>query len=561
MTDRTPSPARRHRFRKFVAPLLVVVVLLLVSLFALALWPLHQARSAWMAGHDSQAVALGEQWGRTGLWRAHYDQLLAAAYLTAGNAAAAEPHLRGIGHLRFPAVPKEEVARRLFARQRYAEFLSYDAASPDSDDSQDLALDRAAALVATNRTAEAATAFARVDRAQANGARYAALQKTIAARATGVVPYVFDRNGRAIASIHLQTGELTVDDPSFAPIILRSAGALTVGNRLAQLGTSATLETTLDPFVQKAAQEALGNFRGSMVAIDPRTNEILALVSTPGRGPLANLALEHQYEPGSVVKVLTGLNALSGGVNVKAMFPYVCKGELMIDGRHFGDWLPQGHGTLASIDDALAVSCNVFFADVGIRMGTDRLRRFMTAAGFDSQVDLGLFPVPLGRTVGQVFNNFETGFYAIGLEHESMNALHVAMIASMVANHGVLTTPALLHERRSILGEVVSTGPLPVKVQLGSREAADAITRSMQAVATEARGTGRRAPVEGMSLAMKTGTAGERKSGLEALILAFAPAESPKIAFGIIAEDAGPAEFAGAKIAHEFLVKMKPRLK
>jgi cell division protein FtsI/penicillin-binding protein 2 len=60
---------------------------------------------------------------------------------------------------------------------------------------------------------------------------------------------------------------------------------------------------------------------------------------------------------------------------------------------------------------------------------------------------------------------------------------------------------------------------------------------------------------------MKTGTAGERKTGLEALILAFAPAESPRIAFGIIGEDAGPAEFAGAKIAHDFVEAMQPRLK
>lgn len=559
MTDASPV-IRQHRFRRFVGPLLVVLVLLAALLFGLALWPLQQARSAWRAGHDSQAVALGEQWGRLGLWRAHYHQLLAAAYLTAGNTAAAQPHLRGIGHLRWPVVSKDEVARRLFSRQRYAEFLSYDAATPDSDDSPDVGLDRAAALLASNRTAEASQAMARVDRAHASATRYDALQKTIAARASGVVPYVFDRSGNPIASLHLEHATLTADDPSFAPILLSSAGALTVGSRLDQLGTAATLETTLDPFVQKAAQQALGHHRGSLVAIDPRTNEILAIVSTAGHGPLQNLALEHQYEPGSVVKVLTGLNALSGGVNVKTMFPYLCKGELMIDGRHFGDWLPAGHGKLASIDDALAVSCNVFFADVGIRMGTDRLRHFMNAAGFDSQVDLGLFTVPLGKTVGQVFNNFETGFYAIGLAHESMNALHVAMIASMVANHGTLTTPSLLRERHSILGDLVAKGPSPVKTQLASREAAEAITRAMQAVATEAHGTGRRAPVEGMTLAMKTGTAGERKSGLEALILAFAPVESPKIAFGIIAEDAGPAEFAGAKIAHDFLVAMKPRL-
>ncbi len=97
--------------------------------------------------------------------------------------------------------------------------------------------------------------------------------------------------------------------------------------------------------------------------------------------------------------------------------------------------------------------------------------------------------------------------------------------------------------------------------RLASPATAEAVVRAMEAVATEKNGTGRRAPVTGISMAMKTGTAGERKSGLEALIMAFAPVESPRIAFGVIAEDAGPAEFAGAKIAHDFLEAMQSRLK
>ena len=79
----------------------------------------------------------------------------------------------------------------------------------------------------------------------------------------------------------------------------------------------------------------------------------------------------------------------------------------------------------------------------------------MTAAGFDGQANLGVFQAPLGKTAGPVFNRFETAFFAIGLEHESMNALHVAMLASMTANRGVMTAPRLLTRRRSILGDVV----------------------------------------------------------------------------------------------------------
>ena len=267
------------------------------------------------------------------------------------------------------------------------------------------------------------------------------------------------------------------------------------------------------------------------------------------------------HEPGSVIKVLTALNALNSGADVNSMFPYICRGELMIDGRHFGDWLPSGHGTLRSIDDALAVSCNVFFADLGLRLGRDRLRRFMTAAGFDGQANLGYTRVPLGRMVGDYYNNFEIANFAIGLEHERVNALHLAMLASMVANRGVLTTPLLVRRRRSVLGYVVAAAPPQGKTRIASPAATEIVVHAMQAVVSAPRGTGRRAPVEGVSMALKTGTAGEKKSGhLDALIMAFAPVEAPKIAFGIIAEDAGPAEFAGAKIAHDFVERLKPRL-
>jgi len=549
---------QRAGARRFVLPLLIALVVLVALLFAVAWIPLVQGRDAWLRGRDAEAISIGEKWSRLHLWRAQYHQLLAAAYLTSGNAAAAHQHLGGIGSIHFAVIPKDEVARRLFARERYADFLTYDAASGDARENPDVPLYRAAALAAMNRVTEAQKAFASIDKAHVNASRYTALQNAVTARAGGNVPYVFDRNGGTIASI--RGDQVVATDDDFAPLVDRNAGDLTIGAKLSQLGANANIETTLDPFVQKAALRALGGFRGSLVAIDPRTNEIVAIASSRGKGPLANLALEHQYEPGSVVKVLTGLNAESVGLPAD-IFPFTCKGFLEIDGRHFGDWLPAGHGVLNSIDDALAVSCNVFFADAGLRLGIDRLKHFMTAAGFDSQANLGIFQVPLGKTIGPIFNHFETAFYAIGLEHESMNALHVAMIASMMANRGELTTPKLLIQRRSILGDVVATSPPQGKTRLASPAAAETMVHAMEAVATEAKGTGRRAPVAGISLAMKTGTAGERKNGLEALILAFAPVESPKIAFGVIAEDAGPAEFAGAKIAHDFLEAMAPRLK
>ncbi len=552
-------PRARGGVRRFVLPLLIALVILIAALFAVAWTPLVQGRDAWLRGRDDEAIAIGERWSRFHLWPAQYNQLLAAAYLTSGDAAAARQHLGAIGSVRLSVIPKEEMARRLFARGRYDDFLAYDAASRDQRESADVPLCRAAALVAANRLAEGRKALASIDRMHVDAKRYAALQGAVAARASGDVPYVLDRNGATIGAIRANDAIATDDD--FAPLINRDAGALTIGANLPRLGTNATIETTLDPFVQKAALKALGDVRGALVAIDPRTNEILAIASSRGKGTPANIALEHQFEPGSVVKVLTGLNAENGAADVAPLFPYTCKGALDVDGRRFADWVPAGHGALQSIDDAFAVSCNIFFADLGLRLGADRLKSFMTAAGFDGDTDLGVFRVPLGKIIGPIPDRFETAFLAIGLKHESMTALHVAMIASMMANRGELTTPKLLVQRRSILGDVVAKAQPQSSVRLASPAAAEAMVHAMQAVVTDAKGTGRRAQVPGISIAMKTGTAGERKNGLDGVILAFAPAESPRIAFGIIAEDAGPAELAGAKIAHDFLEIMSPRLK
>jgi hypothetical protein len=551
---------RGHRLRRIVAPLLIVLAVLVVLMLVVAWMPVRQARDEWRRGNDARAIEIANRWRSMHLWTHQYEQILAAAYLTLGNQAAAAPHLAAVGKPWISAIDKADVARRLFARGRYADFAAYDSAYADRSEAPDVPLYRAAAAVAMSQPDAAARLLGAVDRSKVDATRYEWLHTTIEQRRAGRVPYLIDRNGNAIAAYRPASNDVVALDTDFAPLVDAHAGSLTIGAQLARLGTSQTVETTLDPFVQKAAVAALGGLRGSLVAIDPRTNEILAIASSPGKGALANLAIEQQYEPGSIVKILTGLNAITNGVEIDKMFPYTCKGELMIDGRHFGDWLPQGHGTLASLDDALAVSCNVFFADLGIRLKREGLEKFMTSAGFNGSANLGIVQAPLGRIVGDAFNDFETAYLAIGLQHETMNALHVSMVASMVANRGMYAIPRLLRRRRTIIGDVVVSPAPPAAVRLASAAEAERIVRAMVAVANDPRGTGRRAPVEGVSIALKTGTAGERKSGLEALIVAFAPVESPKIAFGIIAEDAGPAEFAGARIAHDFLEKMKPRL-
>lgn len=475
--------------------------------------------------------------------REHQQSALAA--LERGDTAAATPHLHALGGrtVCFPATTKEQAARRLFARGEYTAFLEYDRAFAERNQSPNVALYRTAALAMTNQVDAATKIFASVNAAAVDPKRYALLRAALDARRNGAIPCVFDRSGHPLATYNTSLRTLGPDSPDFEPVL-----ASLIAPHVTQLCTANAIDTTLDASAQRAAVAALGAYRGTLVAIDPRTNELLAVASTHGA------ALDHQYEPGSVVKVLTGLNAVDSGVSLT--FPYQCNGSLDLDGTRFVDWVPTGHGSLQSIDEALAVSCNIVFADLGLRLGNDKLRTFMTAAGFDGQTDAGLGAIPLGRIVPPFATRNDTAHLAIGLEHETLNAMHLAMLASMMANRGVLTSPRLLRGRRTILGDVAATPKEQGSSRLASERAATTMIHAMQAVVTDPRGTGRRALVDGVPIAMKTGTAGSREKGYDALIMAFAPVDSPKIAFAVIAENAGHAELAGAQIAHDFVSAM-----
>src|SRR5688572_8142851 len=125
MEERTVKPRRRGR------GLILVVIILLVlfgALAAVAWIPLRSARAEWRAGRVAAAIADGERWSSLRLWSNQYHQLLSAAYMTAGNSAAARPHIDAVRGKRLfvSAVRKEELANRLFARGAYDDFLAYD---------------------------------------------------------------------------------------------------------------------------------------------------------------------------------------------------------------------------------------------------------------------------------------------------------------------------------------------------------------------------------------------------------------------------------------------------
>jgi len=554
----TQTPPKRRSFR-LVNVFLTITAILLSSLYLLLELPLRAAREEWRQGRPAAALDSLRNWRRMRMRPSDFDDGIAVSLLTLGRLAEADPYLERLKKrppVVRPFLAKDEVARVLVSRGRYEEFLRFEAAANHHVQSSDLPLYRAAAQLGVGRIDDAVMTFSKVERDDVDAQKFDALRTAIEERKKGIFTLVFDRGGKAIAQYSTANDDLVAVNRDFAGLVEREAGKLTIENQLKELGTASSIETTLDSAVQSAALQALGGQRGGIVVIDVASNEILALASnTPGS--LSNLALETEFEPGSIIKVVTLLAALENGLDVTGLFPFECKGFLEIEKRQFFDWAP--HGKLATVDDAMAVSCNLAFADIGRRIGREKQASFFRSVGFDSVVDLGITKVRLGRIRQPFYTEFELATATVGLEHETINVLHIAMLARMIATGGDWTGPTLLRGRRSLLGEQVSPGAAAIPVKAVSAESARRATQSMSAVVTSARGTGRRAAVEGTTIAMKTGTAGSPSPAYDALVMAFTPVDKPKYAIGIIAQHAGPAEYAGSKIVNALVESLSAR--
>ncbi|HSN69445.1 MAG TPA: penicillin-binding transpeptidase domain-containing protein, partial [Thermoanaerobaculia bacterium] len=360
--------APRGAFRLSLVFLAIVASLLFLLWWVIGI-PLERGRDRLREGDPAAAIEAIEPWARLHLRAADYEQLLAAAYLLAGNDADAARWLgRAAGRAPdfSPALTREEAGQLFLARGKYEELLQWYAAARARRESQDARLYRAAAELGAGRTNEAKTTFASIERDSVDAGRYDALAKAFGRREEGAFPLVLDRDGKTIASWHVANSDLVALNDDFTPLVDRSGGRLTIEAQIQRIGTAGVIETTLDPAIQRAAVAAIAPWRASLVAIDPRTHEILAIASSGGGGARTNLALEGSYEPGSIIKTLTALAAFENRSPAIKAFPFQCEGFTVIDGRQFFDW--ARHDRLASNEEAMAVSCNVVYARMGLAL-------------------------------------------------------------------------------------------------------------------------------------------------------------------------------------------------
>ncbi len=342
-------------------------------------------------------------------------------------------------------------------------------------------------------------------------------------------------------------------------------------NRLIDLATGAkpkgaNVQTTLDARAQRAAADALGDLKGAVVALNPKTGAILALVSSPtfdpnelathqlassqkawsalskdpGK-PMSNRATREIYPPGSTFKVVVSAAALEAGYEPDSELDssaYKLPGTTRVIASNCGN-----QQTLAR---ALALSCNAAFARLGVKLGANALREQAEKFGFGTK--------PLSD-IGSVASRFpdvvdvpQTGLSSIGGFDVAATPLQMAMVAAAVRNDGVVMQPYLVESVRSADLQVLSQ-TRPSQLSLATSAANAAKLRQMM-VGVVNDGTGWRARIPGVTVGGKTGTANSDNIRTPyAWFISWA--DDPEVAVCVFVQDAQmeATDVAGGRVA------------
>ncbi|MCJ7833087.1 MAG: penicillin-binding protein 2, partial [Deltaproteobacteria bacterium] len=357
-----------------------------------------------------------------------------------------------------------------------------------------------------------------------------------------------------------------------------------LGIRESTMGNN--LITTLDWNIQKTAQVALNGKPGAVVVLNPSSGEILAMYSSPSFDPSSftrklsakewnalfsdplkpfqNRAIQGQYPPGSTYKIITAL----AGLTEKVITPetvFYCNGSLPFGNRVFHCWRKGGHGAV-NLHKAIVQSCDVYFYNVGNRVGVDRLAHYAQLFGLGQSTGIALYQEKGGLIPTSVWKlkrykipwqPGETLSLAIGQGYNLTTPLQMAVVTAAIANGGRVFRPFLVKRLVSPQGNVIKEFP-PQQIRSTSLnpEHIRLLRESMSGVINEPGGTGAAARLWGIVAAGKTGTAqvvglGKRGGRDHAWFVAFAPLESPQLAVAVVVEHGGHGGEAAAPIARK----------
>ncbi len=346
-----------------------------------------------------------------------------------------------------------------------------------------------------------------------------------------------------------------------------------------------SLVLTIDAGAQRAAEEALRKHAaGAVVAIEPRTGEVLVMASHPApdpnafaeglseyewRGlatspthPLLNRAIQAVYPPGSPFKLVTAGAGLETGVITRET-RVTCKGAYKYGIRTFRCWKAEGHGII-DVFDGIVESCDVFMYQVGAKLGVATLMDWAERSGLGRRTGVDIAGEGAGNVPTPAWYNRRFGKkkwsrgvvinLSIGQGELLITPLQAACLACGVANSGVVYTPHLFKRVETYSGRTIGTARSTVAYELPySDRTMRLLHQSMVAVVEAQNGTGKLARIAGMEVAGKTGTSQNPHGEDHSIFIAYAPADDPQIALAVIAENAGGGGAIAAPMAREIM--------
>jgi peptidoglycan glycosyltransferase len=440
----------------------------------------------------------------------------------------------------------------LAARQVYVQFVEGPAIASKPNNPRHTLLDaHRGRILATDGTVLAESV---------NGRRVYPLGAATA-QAVGYVSVRYGTSGLEEAFDRALTPPDTTGDPAAQLDEIRAAFA---GKSAVSRG--ADVVTTLVPAVQVELYDLLAKYkRAAGVVLDPRTGAVLAMASVPSydpnhfdrefpslqhdpESPLLDRALDGLYPPGSTFKIFTASAALdSGTVTMQSHFED--PGYYLIGNFRLHDNESEATG-YASLTTAFALSSNVDFAQIALRMGTGTFYDYLARWGIGDSLDFQLPASTAGYPPKDTIVPGELAQMGFGQGALLMTPMQMALIGSTVANAGAEPRPYIVRQivRDGTVASVYAAGTLanPVSAQTAAN-----VTKMMIAVVQ--RGTGTSAALPNVTVAGKTGTATNPLGASHAWFVCFAPAQNPRVAVAIVVENVGYGATYAAPIARAVL--------
>jgi len=344
------------------------------------------------------------------------------------------------------------------------------------------------------------------------------------------------------------------------------------------------LYLTVDLNLQKTCDKALEGKSGAIIIMSPNTGEVLALSSSPSydpnifikpeksaerlklfrdrqRYPMLNRAISGVYPPGSIFKIVTASAALQLK-RISSRTHFNCTGTYTLGSGSFNCWKEGGHGE-QNVTDALMNSCNIFFYNTGKALGVDNMEKFAYIFGFGKKTGINLPDEANGIAPGRFWKKKyrkdmwyegDTINYAIGQGYVLVTPMQVIEMTSIIANKGSSVKPY-------IVGRIESGGAAVVERKNAglSDEVIKIVSEGLYNVVNGENGTGKRARLEGVAVAGKTGTAQNPLGRTHAWFTGFAPFDNAKICLVVFLEHGGKGGLEPSEMAKEIFSVAKEK--